>query len=76
MFQANPCDKRSAEDEVKQPFVGNGEDDEHRRESQKQDDEAVKIMTVGLAAMEKRESERCNLNDISLVLEMHRFYRK
>lgn len=77
MLQANPCHKRGAEDEVKQPFVGNGEDDEDRRESQKQDDEAVEIMAVRLEAMKKRESERCNLNDISMVLETeHRFSRK
>lgn len=54
MLEADPCDKGSAEDEVKEPFVGDGEDDEDWRESQKQDDEPVEIMAVGLEAMEKR----------------------
>ena len=35
MLQADPCDKGSTEDEVKEPFVGDGEDDEDWRESQK-----------------------------------------
>lgn len=54
MFEADPRDKSSAEDEIEEPFVGYREDDEDGREGQKEDDEAVQIMAVGLEAMEER----------------------
>lgn len=54
MLEADPCYESRTENEIEQPFVGYGKDDEDRRKGQEQDDQAMEIMAVWLEAVEKR----------------------
>ena len=56
VFEAYPGDEESAEDEVEESFVGDGQDDEDGREGQENHDETMEVMIVRLEAVEKREA--------------------
>lgn len=60
VFKTDPGDEGGAEDEVEQAFVGDGEDDEDWGEGEKDDDEAVEVMIIGLQAVEERKREGGN----------------
>lgn len=53
MLKANPCDKSGTEGEVEEAFVRYCEDDEDGRECEEDDDKSMKIMAVGLEAVEE-----------------------
>jgi len=46
VFETHPGDEGRAEGEVKEAFVGDGEDDEDGREGEEDDYEAVEIVVV------------------------------
>lgn len=60
VFETDPSDEGGAEDEIKESFVGYGEDDEDWGEGQEDDDEAVEVVIIGLKTMEEGDGKRCN----------------
>lgn len=60
VFETHPGDKRGAEGEVEESFVGYGQDDEDGREGEEDDDEAVEVVVVWLEAVEEGYGKRCD----------------
>lgn len=60
MLQADPRDQRHAEYEVEQSLVGDGEDDECRRECEKDDHQSVQVVAVGVESVEERKKNGRN----------------
>ena len=46
MLEADPGDKSGAEGEIEEPFIGDGEDDEDRREGEKNDHKSMEVVIV------------------------------
>lgn len=48
MFEPDPCEQGAAEDEVKEPLIGDGQNDEAGGECEEYYDEAAEIMIIWL----------------------------
>jgi hypothetical protein len=57
VLHTDPGEKSQAKGKVEEAFVGDGEDYEHRREGQEDDEEAMEVMVARLEAMEERDSK-------------------
>lgn len=53
VFQPYPGCQSQAKDEVKEPLVRNGKDDERRREGEEKDHQAVQVVPIGIQAVEE-----------------------
>ena len=53
VFESHPRSDGDAKDEVEETFVGDGEDDKGWGKGEKDDDEPVEVVIVGLHAVEK-----------------------
>ena len=53
VLKSDPGDKRGAEGQVEESFVGDGENDKDWRKSEKHYDESVKIVILWLETVEK-----------------------
>ena len=60
MFKPDPGYKGGAKGEVKETFIGNGEENEDRGESEEDDDETVEIVVVWLQGMQEGHCEGCD----------------
>ena len=53
MLEANPGDEGRTESEVEKPFVRNSKDDKYRGESKEYYNQPMKVMIVGLKAVQE-----------------------
>lgn len=53
VLQSYPGGQSHAKDEVKEPLVGNGKDNERWREGEEKDHQAVQVMPIGIQAVEE-----------------------
>ena len=58
MLEAHPGDQSSTKGEVEEPFVRNGEDNKHRRESKEDYHQPVEVMVVRSKTVQERDGQR------------------